>query len=113
MSSWRDGTEARLLANLARAKAREEDDKKASRATEVRWLNCSTKLRRDPYGTEMAGRKAHAVPHFSGEALDDLQFRKSLCGRRAKHGWCVDLHNEPCLICMKLAEKRGFNGPED
>lgn len=82
------------------AKAQAEDDAKAEKATEIAWLCASTDTRRDPYANEMAGRKAHAVPYVEGETTEDIKLRRSACGKRAKHGWCLDLFNEKCQRCL-------------
>lgn len=97
---------AREVRQSCRRQAEALDDEAAKKATKFEWLCASTDPRRDRYANEMAGRKLHAVPVLEGETLKDLRHRKSRCGRRPKHGWCIDLFNDPCEACMKKTGDR-------
>jgi hypothetical protein len=107
---WRAAARLRIAERREREKAEQvADEEKARSATEIAWLCASTDPVRDKYANEMAGRKLHAIPYTRGETSEDIKRRRSVCGRRAKHGWCSDLFNEKCERCLA---KAGGDGDE-
>lgn len=102
---WWEDVKKRAAQRRAREQAaRDEADARGRSATSIAWLCASTDPRRDRYANEMAVRKLHAVPCNGGDTLDDLKYSKSVCGRRAKHGWCIDLFNNKCKVCLSKVE---------
>ena len=72
--------------------------------TEVQWLHFSVDPDHDRYGTGMAGRKLHAVYADDEESCEDIALRRSVCGRWPKHGWTLDIFNDPedqCSLCLR------------
>jgi hypothetical protein len=105
--SWMEEARARREKREAEeAKLQAEDDAKVEGVTEYAWLCASTDPVRDRYANEMAGRKLHAIPWLKGETHGDLRRRRSVCGKKAKHGWCSDLFNTKCKRCMAKTGER-------
>lgn len=77
------------------------------------WLCASTDPIVDRYANGMAGRKLHAISYSPGERDNDIQGRLSVCGRRAKYGWCSDLFNNKCKRCVKKLESQRIHVDED
>ena len=66
------------------------------------WVCASTNPRVDKYANGLAGRRLHGVRAFDEESDHDMRARPAACGRLAKYGWCVDLHNEKkCIRCLR------------
>ena len=83
--------------------------------TELQWLTTQPNPHDRSHAVDegQRGWRIHAVVAPATATCAQLRNARALCGLWPARGWGVDMFiDEPCLSCVRAAERRGIAVPE-